>query len=108
MALAQTPNSGHRVPLVAEEIATWLRAYVADLIDLPIDRVDGATTFDRYGLDSSTAVAMTADLSQWLAHDIDPSAAYDHPTIDSLAGALASDERIASAFRQRSTERESA
>jgi acyl carrier protein len=71
-----------------ERIAHWLRRYIADLLALPEEKIDLDVAFQRIGLDSSAAVAMTGDLSDWLGCDVDPSAAYEHSTIFKLSHAV--------------------
>lgn len=68
----------------SEEIRVWLVNYLADLLEVDQDEIDTSVSFDQYGLDSSTAVGITGDLSDWLSQDLDPVLLYDHPTIDAL------------------------
>ncbi|WP_322074111.1 acyl carrier protein [Burkholderia cepacia] len=46
-------------------------------------------TFSKLGLDSSALVGLTGDLSHWLGVDFDVALPYDHPSISSLAVAVA-------------------
>lgn len=82
-------------------IAEWLRTYVAKILECDGDALDETVSFERLGLDSSAAVGMVGDLSDWLGHEIDASAAYDHPSIRALSRALARDEALRSAFDER-------
>ncbi|MGD1896238.1 MAG: acyl carrier protein [Phormidesmis sp.] len=75
----------------SEEVRTWLADYLADLLEVEGDEIDTSLSFDQYGLDSSTAVGITGDLSDWLNQDIDPVLLYDYPTIDALVEHLESD-----------------
>jgi len=68
----------------SEGIRSWLVDYLADLLEVDQDEIDTSISFDQYGLDSSTAVGITGDLSDWLSQDLDPVLLYDHPTIDDL------------------------
>ncbi len=73
-----------------EDIQEWLESYLAKTLNLDLDEIDIMKPFDGYGLDSSTAITMTGDLEKWLGIEIDPTLAYDYPTIKSLAKELAS------------------
>jgi acyl carrier protein len=82
-------------------IAQWLRDYLANLLEHGVDEFDDTLSFERMGLDSSAAVGMVGDLGDWLGHEIDASAAYDHPSIRALSSALAGDPAVRRAFGQR-------
>jgi acyl carrier protein len=73
---------------VESRIREWLTGYIAKLLGMDVDEVDCLRSFEHYGLDSSAAIGMTGDLSEWLGREVDLTAAYDHPTIDGLARAL--------------------
>ena len=71
------------------EIENWLVSYVAQLRGVKREKIDVTATFDRFGLDSASAVALSGDLMEWLQCDIEPSIIYDHPTISKLSSRLA-------------------
>ena len=71
------------------KIKLWLVDYLAELLDLPKDEINTTVEFERLGLDSSSAVAMTGDLEDWLGVRIDTTAAYDFSTVEKLAEYLA-------------------
>jgi acyl carrier protein len=73
----------------SNEIAGWLASHIAELTGASPGSVSWDVPFESFGLDSATAVAITADLEDLLGVEIDPSAAYDHPNIRELAGHLA-------------------
>lgn len=66
------------------EVQDWLVSYLAELLDIEFAEIDVNVTFDRYGLDSSAAIAMTGDLADWLGSELDPTLIYDYPTIEAL------------------------
>jgi acyl carrier protein len=70
------------------EIEHWLVSYVAQLRGVKQEKIDVTATFDRFGLDSASAVALSGDLMEWLQCDVEPSVIYDHPTIRRLASHL--------------------
>jgi acyl carrier protein len=71
------------------EIKAWVVDYLARELKLQRNQIDERKAFDRYGMDSVAVVAMTGDLSEWLGFDVPATLAYDHPTIESIAGAVA-------------------
>ncbi|MEO1340872.1 MAG: acyl carrier protein [Cyanobacteria bacterium J06635_13] len=71
------------------EIQAWIVTYLAGLLETQPDEIDVTVPFDRYGLDSSAAVAMTGDLEDWLEREIDPTLFYDYPTVFALVEHLA-------------------
>jgi acyl carrier protein len=68
-----------------KEIQDWLTTYVADLVEVEPDEIDIASSFNRYGLDSSATLALTADIEDWLGCKINPSLTYNYPTIEKLS-----------------------
>ena len=77
-------------PATAAEIQAWLVSYLAELLEIESDEIDVTIPFDRYGLDSSAAIALTGDLEDWLLTELDPTLMYDYPTIEALANQVAS------------------
>ena len=67
------------------EIKAWIVSYVAELLEVKTEAVDVTISFDRYGLDSSAAFALTGELEDWLGCEIDPTDIYDYPTIEALS-----------------------
>jgi acyl carrier protein len=82
-------------------ITTWLREYLVNLLGLQEHDIDDHAAFARYGLDSSAAVAMAADLGDWIGCDLDPSSAYDHPSIAELSRALGQSSAVRKALSNR-------
>lgn len=72
-----------------EAITQWLQGYISDVLAIPVEKINVDASFQQIGLDSSAAVGMTGDLSEWLGCDIDAAAAYDHPNVRALAKAVA-------------------
>jgi len=70
-------------------IANWCRHYVANLLDMAVDKVDANTEFDRFGLDSAMAVAMILELEEHLGGEVSPSLLFEYTTIAALADHLA-------------------
>lgn len=87
--------------VLRSEIAGWLKRYLAQALHLDAEPADERMAFDRYGLDSAAAIAMSSDLGDWLGAEVGAEAAYDHPSIAQLAEALANDPAVQAAFLQR-------
>ena len=76
----------------AAEISAWLVARLARELDLPVAEIDPSQPFAFYGLDSVHAVRLSTALEKWLHRELEPTLAYEYPTIDLLAAHLAGDE----------------
>ena len=74
------------------EVQDWLVSYLANLLEIDLDQVDVTVSFDRYGLDSATAIGMTGNLEEWLGYELDPTLIYDYPTIKALAENLVEED----------------
>jgi len=74
----------------ADDIKSWVVAYLADLLETDEDEIDVTIPFDRYGLDSSAAVGLTGELEDWLGREVPPTLLYDYPTVESLVEYLGS------------------
>ncbi len=86
-------NAYKELPTVAE-IQAWIVSYLAELLEIGPDEVDVTIPFDRYGLDSATAVGMTGDLEDWLGRKLDPTLLYDYPTVETFAQHLAEEFKV--------------
>jgi acyl transferase domain-containing protein/acyl-CoA synthetase (AMP-forming)/AMP-acid ligase II len=75
----------------AEEIETWFVAQLATELDLSPAEIDITQPFAYYGLDSVRAIQLMTALEAWLGYKTSPTLAYDYPTIELLAGHLATD-----------------
>lgn len=73
------------------EIRAWLISYLSDLLEIDPGEIDTKDPVASYGLDSSGAVGMVADLGSWLNRRLDAEVLYSHPTIDALTGYLVGD-----------------
>ncbi|NES02150.1 MAG: acyl carrier protein [Okeania sp. SIO2F4] len=76
---------GHENNQTKEAIEEWLISYLAENLEMNQDEIDVDIPFDRYGLDSSTAIMMTGDLRDFIGFEIDETLPYDYPTIESLS-----------------------
>ena len=94
------PEIAHRLAsgadsLTVEEIEKLLAAQIARKVHRVPDEIDITEAFDRFGLDSLTAVALSSELEQWLGRKLSPTLFYDHPNIQALAQHLGQRQEIA-------------
>jgi acyl carrier protein len=73
----------------AEAIQSWILEWLAREMQIPVQDLDPAKSFESFGMTSLLAVTMTGDMEDWLGREVDPAIMYDHPTAASLAGVLA-------------------
>ena len=72
-----------KVP-TATEIQGWLVDYLAQELEIQPEAIDITVTFERYGLDSSTAIVLTGELQDWLGCQLEPELLFDYQTIAEL------------------------
>jgi acyl carrier protein len=94
----QPRRMNHRVrqknSTTERSIQLWLIDKLSVTLGLSGDAIDIAKEFDSYGLGSTEIVSVVGELELWLERDISPSLAYDFPTIQTLARALARDYSV--------------
>ncbi|WP_437805987.1 acyl carrier protein [Sorangium sp. So ce1078] len=73
----------------AAEIENWLSEVLSELLGIPRSEIDVTTRFDRYGLDSSSAISITEMLGSYVGKDLEPTLLYDYPSVESIAKHLA-------------------
>ena len=75
-----------------ESIARWMVEWLSQALTLPAQAIETQQPFGEFGLDSIQAVEFSQDLSQWLdlAQPLEPTVAWNYPTIDALSQHLAS------------------
>ena len=74
-----------RTDMTIAEVRQWLRNWVANATGRSPDTVDDATPMVELGLSSRDAVAMAADIEDRAGVTVSIAAAFEHPTIESLA-----------------------
>ena len=82
--LKQTSSSNMQT-IDAAAIQAWLLEYLSQLLEIDLAEIDIQHSFDSYGLDSSSTIALTAYLEDWLGFELDPTLLYEHPTIEQLS-----------------------
>ena len=68
-----------------DEIETWLLERLQMRLGPDSEPVDAHLPFSYYGLDSLDAVALAAELEDWLGEPVSPDVAWDHPTAHAVA-----------------------
>jgi len=71
-------------------IQSWLVSYVAEALGKLPEDIDAGAPIVSHGLSSLEIVRLTGDLGDWLSRDLHPTVGFDFPTIEALAGHLAS------------------
>src|ERR1700689_4356849 len=74
-----------RTDMTIAEVRQWLRQGVANAPGRSADAIDEATPMVELGLSSRDAVAMAADIEDHTGITVSIAAAFEHPTIESLA-----------------------
>src|SRR5947199_2335158 len=72
----------------AAEIEAWLLSHLRERLGLAAEGIDAHMPFSYYGLDSLDAVALAAELEEWLDVPVTPDVAWDHPTAHAVAAHL--------------------
>ena len=81
----QTEAAPARTTMSIAEVRQWLRNWVASATGQAPDAIDEATPMVELGLSSRDAVAMAADIEDATGVTVSIAAAFEHPTIESLA-----------------------
>jgi acyl-CoA synthetase (AMP-forming)/AMP-acid ligase II/acyl carrier protein len=68
-----------------EDIQLWIVANLAMYLKVSPEEISTSEPFSNYGLDSSVALNLAAELSEWLGQELDPTIFWEYPSIESLA-----------------------
>jgi polyketide synthase 13 len=83
--VAGSTSTPARTEMTIAEVRLWLRNWVANATGQSPDSVDESTPMVELGLSSRDAVAMAADIEDHTGVTVSIAAAFEHPTIESLA-----------------------
>ena len=83
-----TPPGGSFRP-TEEAIQQWLVQELSRRLKMAPEEIGIREPFARFGLDSIGAVGLSGELETWLGRRLDPTLAYDYPSVASLASHLA-------------------
>lgn len=84
-AVGARPADSERPRRSSGEISQWLVARLAERLGIDAKRIDPSEPFASYGLDSSSAVRLSGELSTWLACHVEATVVYDYPNVSALA-----------------------
>jgi acyl carrier protein len=76
------------------EIERWLLDHLRERLGPGAQDIDPHMPFSYYGLDSLDAVALAAELEEWLDVEVTPDVAWDHPTAHAVATHLGADRPV--------------
>lgn len=80
------PTAASTVPLqTATDIQAWIVHWMAQSLQTAVTEIDVQKPFAEYGLDSVTAVELAEALGTALGRPLEPTLAYEYPTIEALA-----------------------
>jgi acyl carrier protein len=71
-----------------QQVDTWMRDHIADLLEVAPSEVATDRSFDHLGLDSVATVTLASDLGRWIGTKLDVKLLIEHPTIDALSAHL--------------------
>jgi thioester reductase-like protein len=89
VAAADPPDLAWPQPATPAEVTRFLRALVAQRLDIQTDEINPRQPLNEVGVDSLLAVDLSALLSARLKMDLPATLLFSYPTIDALAGYLA-------------------
>ena len=78
--------------MTVAQVRDWLRKWVADATGQDVASINDDSALESYGLSSRDAVIMSGELENLLGRRVDPTVAYQYPTIAALAAALTAPE----------------
>jgi acyl transferase domain-containing protein/acyl carrier protein len=77
--------------LSTQDIQNWLKSHIAEIVDMPPEKVDIREPFSSYGLSSMDAITLSGALEELLGRRLAPTLAYDYPNILTLSKFLSED-----------------
>ncbi|MEU7604614.1 acyl carrier protein [Streptomyces sp. NPDC040724] len=75
-------------PTAPEDIAAWLTEKVAFYLEIPEADILPDVKLVEYGLESVYALALVGDVEDEFEIEVEPTLAWDYPTINALTGLL--------------------
>ncbi|GAA2300405.1 acyl carrier protein [Actinomadura sp. NPDC048955] len=80
--------TGSTLTTSTDELRTWLIQRIAEYLEKDAAEIDTEATFEAQGLDSMAALTLCDDIEDQMGLVVEPTLAWDHPTIDKLADFL--------------------
>ncbi len=72
----------------AADIADWLAQKVAEYLETTPESIDHERSLADYGLDSVYAVTLCGEIEDTLGIEVEPTLAWDYPTISAMSAFL--------------------
>ncbi|MEU9443028.1 beta-ketoacyl synthase N-terminal-like domain-containing protein, partial [Streptomyces sp. NPDC048304] len=91
MSYAQVNSGEGQTPTTGDDVVAFLRATVAELLDVTPESVETGRPLRDLGLDSVRIMSVVAALSQHLARPVPGWVVWQHPTITGIAAHLTGD-----------------
>jgi acyl-CoA synthetase (AMP-forming)/AMP-acid ligase II/acyl carrier protein len=89
LPISSQPAPETTMPRSLDQIEAFLALQMAKLLNVTADEINPDDTFARYGLDSSSAAVLAANLTTALGRDVPITLFYDYPSPRDIAGHLA-------------------
>ncbi|MCX5011202.1 acyl carrier protein [Streptomyces sp. NBC_00555] len=83
-----TDTADRTAPVTAEDIRDWLADRVAFYLEVSADSIPPDVKFVEMGLDSVYAMTMCGDIEDRFELEVEPTIAWDHPTVAALTAHL--------------------
>lgn len=71
-----------------EDLRGWLTTLIAAYLDVSPDELDPQRPLAEAGLDSVYALSVCGDIEEMLRVPVEPTLAWDHPTLDAMVDYL--------------------
>ncbi|MEU6644634.1 acyl carrier protein [Saccharomonospora sp. NPDC046836] len=78
----------HTRPPTTADLVTWLAERVAEYREVPVGQIDATVPLAELGLDSVYVLSLCGDVEDTWGLEVEPTVAWDYPTIEALAGYL--------------------
>lgn len=83
--MTNEPTAGVRTPV---QLRQWLIERIAGYLETTPAQVDSRLPFVELGLDSVYALTLSGDIEDTFGIEVEPTMAWDHPTVAALADAI--------------------
>jgi acyl carrier protein len=74
--------------MAMSELRAWMIERVAEYLERPPEQIEPDVSLASYGMDSLYALVLCGDIEDHLGITVDPTLAWDHPTIDAIVAFL--------------------
>ena len=81
-------GSGDKRVVNSSDVEAWLRTWISRRLAVPAGQIDPLKPFADFGIDSVSAVELSAELGEWLQAPLPATIVWDFPNIRVLAGGV--------------------